>query len=173
MAMITPRKSILKKPPSFVETDTSGSSSSEEPSPNNRREQIHVKFESIQVRNYNITLGDNPSCAFGPPISLDWDYDEKDPIPLDLYEGLKTQPPRKTHQMIMLSLIRSNLLREQAGVTDDEIEIVVKQMHHIQKERNRTKMGLPFSKLQEIAESAGRKWNRKRENRNSTLDLPI
>jgi hypothetical protein len=34
-----------------------------------------VSFASVQVREYPMILGDNPSCTSIPPITLDWIYD--------------------------------------------------------------------------------------------------
>ena len=36
-----------------------------------------VSFASVQVREYPMILGDNPSCTSGPPVTLDWTYDAK------------------------------------------------------------------------------------------------
>eukprot|EP00554_Chaetoceros_debilis_P005379 CAMPEP_0194073126 /NCGR_PEP_ID=MMETSP0149-20130528/659_1 /TAXON_ID=122233 /ORGANISM="Chaetoceros debilis, Strain MM31A-1" /LENGTH=188 /DNA_ID=CAMNT_0038753091 /DNA_START=140 /DNA_END=703 /DNA_ORIENTATION=+ len=33
-----------------------------------------VGFKDIQIREYAIIPGDNPSCSWGPAISLDWEY---------------------------------------------------------------------------------------------------
>ncbi len=151
-------KPILKKVES-CSTDLSEASSDEgTPETKSRRPLHKVKFDMIQVRDYNITLGDNPSCSYGPPVSLDWEYDERDPISLESFEDVKSKiPRRKAYQMHMISRQRSDLLRNEAGFTDDEIEKVVEEMRKIQKERSRTKMGLPFSKLHEIAESVGKR----------------
>lgn len=53
-----------------------------------------------------------------------------------------------------------NRLKISAGITDDEMVAVMDEMRKIQKERNKTKRTLPFLKLQDAAESVGRKWQR-------------
>lgn len=159
-------KSILKKNDSDLALSTTSKltegtdySDSEDSTFSAGGNPLHVKFGSIQVRDYDVTLGDNPSCIYGPPISLDWEYDERDPICINQYE--EGRPiKRKMHQMHMLSRQRANLLKNEAGVTDDEIEMVMEEMSKIRKGRKLTKMSLPFAKLQEAAESAQRKWNR-------------
>jgi hypothetical protein len=163
--------SILKKKDSKLGMSKSssaltlvGSETSEDGYVETTRPQNNVKFDSIQVRNYSVTLGDNPSCAYGPPLTLDWEYDERDPISVDQYEGAKKNPPRKVHQMHLLSRKRQQILKEAAGITDDEMEMVMDEMRKIQKDRNMTKVSLPFAKLQEASESIGRKWNRLQKN---------
>mmetsp|Transcript_23536 Transcript_23536/g.28931 ORF Transcript_23536/g.28931 Transcript_23536/m.28931 type:complete len:180 (+) Transcript_23536:98-637(+) len=122
---------------------------------------LHVKFASIQIRDYSITLGDNPSCSYGPPISLDWEYIENEAVSLDRYEKMRPSR-RKMYQMHMLNRQRADLLRSVAGTTDDEMQVVMREMREIQKMRSKTKASLLFSKVEEAAESAAHKWNRRK-----------
>ena len=46
-----------------------------------------VCFHNIHVRDYDQTIGDNPSCSYGTPVSLDWNYQENEALNIDLYEG--------------------------------------------------------------------------------------
>lgn len=36
----------------------------------------NVSFSNLSIREYNVEIGDNPSCSYGVPISLGWDYEE-------------------------------------------------------------------------------------------------
>lgn len=70
-------------------------------------EKKSVKFDAIHFRNYSQTLGDNPSCSYGPPISLDWSYEEGGEVELDEYE--RERPPRrKLRQMMLVSIFCGN-----------------------------------------------------------------
>jgi hypothetical protein len=118
-----------------------------------------VKFANIKVREYSVTLGDNPSCRSGPPVSLDWDYKEDNSVALSEYEQQRA-PRRKSYQMFMHKNQRKHILENGAGFTPDEIERTTKEMKKIQKQRNVTKALLPFMKVEESATSAGRKVKR-------------
>ena len=38
--------------------------------------ETRVKFTDVTVRSYELCMGDNPSVSSGPPIGLDWVYDD-------------------------------------------------------------------------------------------------
>mmetsp|Transcript_157 Transcript_157/g.230 ORF Transcript_157/g.230 Transcript_157/m.230 type:complete len:179 (+) Transcript_157:192-728(+) len=128
---------------------------------------LHVSFDTITIRDYDITLGDNPTCSYGPPISLDWNYTEMDPIPLEHYEKTR-HPRRKMYQMHMLSRQRANLLKNLAGTTDDEMIVAMDEIRVIQKQRNATRMSLPFIRLHELSETVNRRWIKRVENSNNS-----
>ena len=117
-------------------------------------DETHVTFQNIEIRSYDITLGDNPSCTYGPPVSLDWYYDQEHKISLDNYE--KTRGTRrKPSQMQMTALYRRLLLGQDFRL--DEIQKAEDEIKKIRNGRERTRKLLPFCKLQEAAESAKRK----------------
>jgi hypothetical protein len=66
-----------------------------------RRRAAGVVFHEVLIRNYSQTIGDNPSVSYGPPISLDWDYEEVEPISLEEYE--KSRGPRRNTRQMMLN----------------------------------------------------------------------
>eukprot|EP00553_Chaetoceros_curvisetus_P008630 CAMPEP_0204617062 /NCGR_PEP_ID=MMETSP0717-20131115/4142_1 /ASSEMBLY_ACC=CAM_ASM_000666 /TAXON_ID=230516 /ORGANISM="Chaetoceros curvisetus" /LENGTH=167 /DNA_ID=CAMNT_0051630481 /DNA_START=197 /DNA_END=700 /DNA_ORIENTATION=+ len=150
------KKSILKKELKASEVSTEGeesfSSGSSDTDENDDAESIRVKFQDIKIRNYSMVLGDNPSCTYGPPVSLDWDYDERSAVCIDEYEE-KRGRRRKTYQMQIPAVHRRRIL-EQSGHTEDEMKYTEAEMKKIKKGRERTKMMLPFQKLQEAAENA-------------------
>ena len=38
-----------------------------------RRSSVHVNFTKLEIREYELQLGDNPAVRKGPPISIGWD----------------------------------------------------------------------------------------------------
>jgi hypothetical protein len=113
-----------------------------------------VSFGVIQVREYNRVLGDNPDVLFGPPISLGWNYVQKDALPMDEYET--TKPPRKG-SLRMSSVTRRNLLLNVFEVPAEEIRAVEREVKKIQKQRSQTnKQGTAGRVVESAMQSAKR-----------------
>ena len=56
-----------------------------------------VAFKRVQVREYPICLGENPSVEEGPPIAMDWMYHPWPDMTLEEWESLKiTRPCKKS-----------------------------------------------------------------------------
>mmetsp|Transcript_14631 Transcript_14631/g.40085 ORF Transcript_14631/g.40085 Transcript_14631/m.40085 type:complete len:253 (-) Transcript_14631:30-788(-) len=45
-----------------------------------------IKFAEVTLREYGMILGDHPGCRSGPPVTLEWDYVEYEPLSVDEYE---------------------------------------------------------------------------------------
>ncbi|CAB9501195.1 expressed unknown protein [Seminavis robusta] len=54
-----------------------------------KKNKKQVSFDGIQVRTYEVILGDNPDCSY--PLSLGWRYNLSDTMDLDTYEGQRQQ----------------------------------------------------------------------------------
>lgn len=65
-------------------TDTNGTTAkTNTTNPQNKS----VKFDKIIIREYAMTVGDNPSCSGGAPISLGWEYNaDHTEVSVDEYE---------------------------------------------------------------------------------------
>jgi hypothetical protein len=112
----------------------------------------------IQVREYNRVLGDNPDVLFGPPISIGWDYTQKDALPMDEYEN--TKPSRKS-SFRMSSVTRRNLLLNVFEVPAEEIRAVEREVKKIQKQRSQTnKQGTAGRVVESAMQSAKRRLRR-------------
>jgi hypothetical protein len=117
-----------------------------------------VSFGVIQVREYNRVLGDNPDVLFGPPISLGWNYIQKDTLPMDEY--LATKVPRRG-ALRMSSVTRRNLLLNVFEVPAEEIRAVEREVKKIQKQRLQTnKQGTAGRVVESAMQSAGRRLRR-------------
>eukprot|EP00569_Conticribra_weissflogii_P007454 CAMPEP_0171341882 /NCGR_PEP_ID=MMETSP0878-20121228/12394_1 /TAXON_ID=67004 /ORGANISM="Thalassiosira weissflogii, Strain CCMP1336" /LENGTH=145 /DNA_ID=CAMNT_0011844349 /DNA_START=102 /DNA_END=539 /DNA_ORIENTATION=+ len=59
-----------------------------------------TSFSTISVREYYQTLGDNPSCLEGAPVSLDWTYKYEKSVSLDEYENSRQQRRRRSELIL-------------------------------------------------------------------------
>jgi hypothetical protein len=97
-----------------------------------------VRFERVEIREYNIVVGDNPSCSSGPPISLGWQYDQKQQdLPLDIYEEHRDGNRRISNQMKIPASLRHETLREW-NISTKEIIKAQTECDAVKKQRSRT-----------------------------------
>lgn len=118
-----------------------------------------VQFNEIQIREYERTVGDNPSVTKGPPVSIGWNYKEKESKPLEEYEN--TREERKNISNLVLSKrIRTEIILE-SGVSRKEMAAVVRQTNAAKNKRRTTVNNIgTITRAEELWESALRKVNR-------------
>jgi hypothetical protein len=126
-----------------------------------KRSPTVVTFGYIAIRNYDQTIGDNPSVSYGTPISLDWTYEELGLlIRVDDYE-LGRSYRRTAHQMMLNYYQRRNILQYWYGHTVSEIDTAEKKANGLKFQRSITKMFLPYSFVEDAATSVVRKAKRR------------
>jgi hypothetical protein len=118
-----------------------------------------VSFAVIEIREYDQTIGDNPSVSYGPPISLDWNYVQNEAIDLDSYEGMRGKR-RTSPQLMMNYYVRKNTLIHKLGYSEEDLKRATKQAERVQLQRAVTKYFLPVSKAEEVLTSGVRKAKR-------------
>jgi len=123
-----------------------------------RKSNSQVSFQSVNIREYDRTLGDNPSCTSGPPISLDWSYSEKGEIAINEFESSKSRGRYSTR---VSKVQRENMLKFGLGIADEEIIAAKKDKKRIQRNRAISKMISPFWRVEDAVESLKRKASRK------------
>ena len=124
-----------------------------------RRRTSGVAFKDVVIREYGQTVGDNPCVSYGPPISLDWDYEEFESVGIDEYEGSRGQR-RNLRQMILSYYQRRNLLTWQYGFSEEELKLAKRQANKAKSERAVTNFLIPAMMVETALESAGRKAKR-------------
>jgi len=128
---------------------------------------LNVKFEQIIIRQYQQTIGDNPSVSYGTPISLDWAYMENDPLDFDVYEASKTRR-RTMRQMFLNHYQRKNLLIHRYGHSVQEVKAAKRATNRIKNQREFSKIMQtslqPLLVFEEMRESAVRKAKRRMSN---------
>jgi hypothetical protein len=123
-----------------------------------------VRFGFVAIRNYDITMGDNPAVTGGPPITLDWSYEQIPSLPLQEFETFREANPRAvdSHCLIVSVDDRRTMLKR-AGFTENQIQLNESRVLKIQKQRARTRMSFPFHCVEHALRSAGRKLHRSRQ----------
>jgi hypothetical protein len=113
-----------------------------------------VSFNTVEIREYVRTLGDNPSVRSGPALSLGWIVVDSCILPLSLYEHQR--PPKVgSVDLIVPRIIREEMLREE-GITRSEIAAANRESFRIKQNRNQTVQqtkylsGQPFKALARI-----------------------
>ncbi|KAL3916827.1 MAG: hypothetical protein SGILL_005004 [Bacillariaceae sp.] len=115
-----------------------------------------VGFDSIQIRFYSQTVGDNPSCSYGTPIQLDWDYEQCDGVAVDDFE-INRGKRRDLRQMVLSYYHRRNILSWQYGFGEDELKQAQKQADKIKLKRTITRTFLPVMPFESVMEKATRR----------------
>lgn len=111
-----------------------------------------IHFANVEIREYARTIGDNPSCSSGPPVSISWEYAEAICLPLDAYEG--SRPPRRSNlEMILPREFRQRMLKRDWEVTQTQIAAAVRANIKIKNQRRTTVNNLGKStKIEETVE---------------------
>jgi len=124
------------------------------------RQKNSLQFSKINIREYSRTVGDNPSCSCGPPISISWEYNVIGDIDLDDYEN--SRPPRRLQsEMVLPRYLREDILRFEWNASRKDITESVRQNVKIKHQRRTTINNLgKAEKLEELIESVLRKLRR-------------
>ena len=133
-------KSILRtKSVDSIQLNSSESSLHSSSSCCSRQLSSSVRFRNVKIREYGITLGDNPSCSGGPPISLSWDYEKEAEkvLSLDSYEECRDGQRRSMYQMKVPSDIRLDTLKS-LNISIKDMIMTQAEIEKIKKQRAKT-----------------------------------
>jgi hypothetical protein len=120
-------------------------------------EQRQVRFSVVQVREYERIIGDHPVVRVGPPLSLGWKYEEREPLLLDAYE--LSHVSKGNYRLS--SITRKNMLLNVFGISEDEIRAAEAEVNRIKAQRTDTiRQGKAGEKTEAVMQSARRKIRR-------------
>ncbi len=106
---------------------------------NNTTSSTIVRFDKVKIREYTMTIGDNPCCSSGAPSSLDWRYNpNQEETTVDSFENSRAGNRRLKTQMIIPASVRHDMLRNEWEVSTKEILKATEEVVAIQNERNKS-----------------------------------
>jgi hypothetical protein len=110
-------------------------------------ETAKVSFSHVELRDYEIKLGNSPSCTSGPPVELGWCYNKVCPVKIDTYEDIRRGQRRDRAEMIMPSHYRKEKLME-FGYSSRDISEMMAKLTLEKKKLNKSTSGIKsLSKL--------------------------
>lgn len=99
---------------------------------------VSASFSTIQIRQYPITLGNNPGGAQGPPITLGWKHDDEKTIFISLDEYEKERPPRRNEsELYMPEYLRRWRLLDK-GISMKEMQKAASDAEYTRRQRKKT-----------------------------------
>mmetsp|Transcript_26223 Transcript_26223/g.40647 ORF Transcript_26223/g.40647 Transcript_26223/m.40647 type:complete len:241 (-) Transcript_26223:189-911(-) len=118
-----------------------------------------VSFRNLEIREYPIIVGDNPSVSSGVPICIDWIYIEGQPQCLEEYEELR-HSRRSLAEMKIPAAVRAKMLRKTHSLK--EVRLAQKESTKIRNQRKTTVATLDtgIEAAEVVLESAKRKMKR-------------
>lgn len=157
-----PARSILRTVSSYGSDGSTTSSPAEHgglsSSANKPRLRRNVSFASVGIREYSQTLGDHPNVSYGPPLSLDWDYNGEIKLDFEVYEA--ERPPRRSLRGMMQNYYQRRDILSHYGHTEEELKRSKKRINKAKMERSVTRYFLPVQHIEDALTSAGRKAKR-------------
>jgi len=115
---------------------------------------LNVGFNLVNIREYPITLGENPGVSGGPSLTIDWEPQAEVKLPLERYES--TRPPRRNYvEMSIPKNVRMKMLQTN-GHTKKEILASVKRTNISRINRKKTVAMMHLHDSQEAFEDCKR-----------------
>ena len=114
-----------------------------------------VSFSSVSVRSHSQTVGDHPCCRDGPPISLDWEYEEYRPIHVDDWERHRanTGGTLNSADLYITPYFRRNVLQHRYGHSRKETEEATRLAKAARRRRSMTRTMQPLAGIEEAGET--------------------
>jgi hypothetical protein len=96
-----------------------------------------VSFSSLEIHEFNMTLGDHPAAVSGPPVALDYSRAQERVVDLDEYE--RNRNPRRGRRQLKLSYRdRKGILECDRGFSTAEVNSAWAEALRIRQQRQET-----------------------------------
>lgn len=77
-----------------------------------------VSFQSIEIIELSIALGDHPCVSTGAPLTTEWEAQSRSSFEIDFFETYRPQR-RSTRELLMSSRVRQDLLLKHGYAMED------------------------------------------------------
>lgn len=115
-----------------------------------------VSFSTCTIQEYPVILGDNPACASGVPVTLDWKPVQSSTTELELHDFIRAKQRRHGKELIIPVQDRTQMAMN-AGASMEEIAEIVLLVDQIRKDRAETFNTSEFGeRLQVFQEKMGK-----------------
>lgn len=111
-----------------------------------------VRFGTVTIRQYDQTLGDHPNCSIGPPVTLDWTYQQQEERP-----SVDEYATKINHPVQPLSFYRRMEILEGGGFTEKELKRASNQVTWVDFQRKVSRTLSRVWKVEYALECAARK----------------
>jgi len=129
----------------------------------------NVRFYAVEIREYDRTVGDHPSCSSGPPISIGWNYRESLKVNVNKYESIRGT--RRVQGEMTLSRRERERLLDEWGFPSHIIAEGVRSALKVKHQRKQTVINAgKIAKLEEAFEGAAKRLKRALMLRRRTSD---
>lgn len=95
-----------------------------------------VSFGNINVRKFDRIVGDHPWCKTGAPLSIGWEFQEIESIPIERYESERVLKGKKR----LSSITRKIILHNVYGFSLAEISAAEKQVQRVTGQRKQSEL---------------------------------
>jgi hypothetical protein len=121
-----------------------------------KKEKKFVRFSTIEIREYGMCVGDNPSVKRGAPVTIEWDYSEEIlEFPVVSYDNARRAGRRLPEQLKMSPLKRLDILKR-SGYSQQEILEGARKAEIARTRRKQTSQTLGWAPAEEFLERARR-----------------
>ncbi len=95
-----------------------------------------VKFGNISIREFDVTVGDNPACSSGVPISLNWTYNPvHEEFPVEVFENYRDGQRCSPDELKLSERVRYQMLVDDWKVSKAKIARAERKCRQTKNER--------------------------------------
>eukprot|EP00934_Nitzschia_sp_Nitz4_P009197 Nitzschia sp. Nitz4//scaffold75_size92586//53602//55203//NITZ4_004858-RA/size92586-augustus-gene-0.81-mRNA-1//1//CDS//3329557714//9187//frame0 len=95
-----------------------------------------VSFSIVEIRDYERTISDNPSCSSGPPVGIGWGYVESQVVHINHYES--SQRRRRGYFGMTLTRLERERILDEWGVSRADVVSGIRNVLRVKNQRRTT-----------------------------------